>query len=91
MYYTNRRKRLMGLTSMLEWGLDLENPHKGFMVDVVEQLREALETGETSLSGAEKVRILKTITRAKVKAFMGGELDDFQTLSHLGKDLVAML
>ena len=87
----NHKERLMGLTSMLEWGLDLENLQEGFMVDVAEQLRTALETGEVSLSGAEKVRILKTVTRAKVKAFMGGELDEFKQLDHLGNDLVALL
>ena len=87
----NHKERLMGLTSMLEWGLDLENPHEGFAVDVAEQLRTALESGEVSLSGAEKVRILKTITRAKVKALMGGELEEFQQLEHLGNKLVALL
>ena len=85
------KERLMGLTSMLEWGLDLESPSEGFMVDVVGQLRTALESGDASLSGAEKVRILKTITRAKVKAFMGGELEEFQQLDQIGKDLVEML
>ncbi|MBN1169563.1 hypothetical protein JXA56_00925 [Candidatus Micrarchaeota archaeon] len=91
MYCTKTEKRLMGLTSMLEWGLELKDPEKGFMVDVVGQLRMALESGEASLSGAEKVRILKSITRAKVKAFMCGDLDEFQELDHIGKSLVALL
>ena len=92
MYYANQnKKRLLGLTSMLEWGLDMDDPHRGFAVKVVEQLRSALEAGHVSLSGADKVRILKSITRAKVKAFMGGETEEFQTLDHIGRDLVELL
>jgi hypothetical protein len=86
------KKKLMGLASALEMGMSAKD--MGFMVSTAEELVKALRTNDLGLSGDEKVRLVKSVCRAKAKAFLGGPGDNYKTyraLSTISSDLVRML
>ncbi len=86
------KKKLMGLASALEMGMSGKD--MGFMVSTAGELVKALRTNDPGLSGDEKVRLVKSVCRAKAKAFLGGPNDNYKTyraLSMISSDLVRML
>ncbi len=86
------KKKIMGLASALEMGMSESD--MGFIVTTAEELVRVLRTNEAGLSGDEKVRLVKSVCRAKAKAFLGGPGDDYRTyraLSTISSDLVRML
>jgi hypothetical protein len=83
------KKELMGLSS----ALDFDTSHAA-VVDAVSQLYAILKTQEVSLSMAEKLKVFKSVTKAKVRAFMTGQEDEyktFKTLDLISNDLVQLL
>jgi hypothetical protein len=87
------KKRLMGLTSALE--MVYYDPSKYEVVlDAASQLRTTLRESDVSLTIGEKVRVLKSVTKAKVKALLCGASDNyktFKTLDAISSDLVQLL
>ena len=86
------KKKVMGLASALEMGMSESD--MGLMVTTAEELVRVLRTNEAGLSGDEKVRLVKSVCRAKAKAFLGGSGDDYRTyraLRTITSDLVRML
>lgn len=88
------KKKLLGLTSALELGMNSEGMEYGFMITTAEQLKAALRGNGLELSGEEKVRIVKSVCRAKARAYLRGSDDDYRTykaLSAISTDVVKML
>ncbi|MDD5171607.1 MAG: hypothetical protein PHF60_01070 [Candidatus ainarchaeum sp.] len=87
------KKKFMGLTSALE--MAYEDPTRyGVVVDAASQLCDMLRQDEVSLTTPEKLRVMKSVTKAKVRAFMGGASDNyktFKTLDTISGDLVQLL
>ncbi len=87
------KKKLMGLTTALEMGY-VDPTRYDVVVDAASELCTLLRGQDMSLTMGEKVRVLKSVTRAKVRAFMGGTADDyktFRTLDSISNDLVRLL
>ena len=89
------KKRFLGLTYALETAVRHGDP-SGYdqVIDAAAELRNILRNEELGLTRTEKVRVVKSITRAKVKAFMGGTSDSyrtFKTLDTISNDLVQLL
>ena len=87
------KKKFMGLASALEMVYDDPSKYE-VVIDAASQLRTMLKGEELSLSMSEKVRVIKSVTRAKVRAFMGGNQDSyktFKTLDGISSDLVQLL
>jgi hypothetical protein len=64
------------------------------MVNTAEELLRALKASDSGLSGEEKVRVLKSMCRAKARAYLSGSGDDYKTyraLNTISSDLVQML
>lgn len=96
MFNETRRntKRLLGLTCALELGTNSDELKYDFMLNTAKQLQAALGNNHVPLTTAEKVRIVKSITRAKVVAYRKGASDDYRTfraLNLISTDLVKML
>ncbi len=90
---TKTKKKVMGLTSALEMAY-VDPSRYDVVVDAASQLCNLLKDEEVSLTMGEKLRVIKSVTRAKVKAFMGGRSDDyktFKTLDEISSDLVQLL
>jgi len=89
------KKRFLGLTSALETAVRYgDSSRYGHMVNAAAELRNILRNDELDLTRAEKVRVVKSITKAKVKAFMEGTPDSyktFKTLDTISNDLVQLL
>jgi len=89
------KKRFLGLTSALETAVRYGDPSQyGRMINTAAELRNILRGEDLGLTRAEKVRVVKSITRAKVKAFMEGTSDSyrtFKTLDTISNDLVQLL
>lgn len=86
------KKKVMGLASALEMGMSEKD--MGFMVSTAEELVKALRSNDAGLSGDEKVRLVKSVCRAKAKAYTSGPGDDYKTyraLRTISSDLVRML
>ena len=87
------KKKLMGLTSALE--MTYVDPSKyDMVVGVATQLYTTLKDPEVSLTMAEKLRVIKSFTKAKVRAFLDGASDNYRTfksLDAIGGDLVQLL
>ena len=88
-------KKFMGLASALESAMLYNDASRyDLMVDAAVELRNMLKGGEVDLSRADKVRVVKSITKAKVKAFMDGTPDSYRTfkaLDSISSDLVQLL
>jgi hypothetical protein len=90
MYVVASRNRLMFLAEALgcsSCGYDS-------MVDAVSEMRESLRTEAVSLSVADKLHVLKSLTRAKVRALRSGRQDGykaFRNLEAISGDLVQLL
>ncbi len=92
--YKRSKKKLLGLTSALELGTTSENLKYEFMLNTAEKLKSELRHKHAPLTCAEKVRIIKSVTRAKAKAYLGGRRDDYKAyraLNNISHDLVQML
>ncbi len=90
MYVVASRNRLMFLAEALE---DSGCGYDG-MVDAVAEMRESLKTEAVSLTVADKLHVLKSLTRAKVRALRSGRQDGyraFRTLESISGDLVQLL
>jgi hypothetical protein len=87
------KKRVMGLTSDVELAY-LDPTRYGIVVDAASQICDLLKDEEVSLSMPEKMRVIKSIAKAKVRAFMDGPADDYRTfkaLDSISGDLVRLL
>jgi len=89
------KKKLLALTSALETATAYDDTSKfDMMVDAAAQLKDLLALEGVSLSRADKVQLLKSFTRAKVRAFMTGTAESyrtFRTLETISSDLVKLL
>ncbi|NYZ73783.1 hypothetical protein H0O00_01445 [Candidatus Micrarchaeota archaeon] len=87
------KKKFMGLTSAME--MAYEDPTRyGVVVDAASQLCDMLQQDEVSLTTAEKLRVMKSLTKAKVRAFMGGVSDNyraFKSLDGISNSLIQLL
>jgi len=64
------------------------------LVDSASRLRNQLRRHQCELSHDEKVRIVKALNKAKVRALMGGTDDSFsrfRSLDSISSDVVALL
>jgi len=89
------RKRFLALASELESTLMFQDA-TGIqsMVDTALMLREILICEDLPLRREEKVRVLKTLTRARVRAYIGGSSDGykaFKALDGISSDVMAAL
>lgn len=87
------RKKVLGLTSALESAY-IDPTRYGVVVDAASQICSLLKDQEVSLSMPEKMRVVKSLARAKVQAFMDGPSDDYKTfkaLDAISGDLVQLL
>jgi hypothetical protein len=87
------KKKVMGLTSALEMAY-VDPTRYDVVVDAASQLCTLLKDEEVSLTMGEKLRVVKSVARAKVRAFMGGGADDykaFKSLDSISTDLVQLL
>ena len=88
------KKRLLGLASALEMGMESADMRNDFMLNTAQQLQVAVKGTHAPLSLEEKVRIVKSLCRAKAKAYASGLSDDYKTfraLSTISTDLVHVL
>lgn len=92
--YSSKRK-LLTLASTLETAAVYDDTSKfDLMVDAAAQLKDMLALEGVSLSRTDKIQLLKTFTRAKVRAFMTGTAESYRTfltLELIGSDLVKLL
>lgn len=87
------KSRLEGLSYALESTGDTPSDYEA-MVDAAVQFRDMLKGENISLSTAEKLQVLKSISRAKLRALRLGESDHyrtFQALDAVSSDLMQML
>jgi hypothetical protein len=87
------KKKALGLASALEMAY-VDPTRYDVVVDAASQLCTLLKDEEVSLTMGEKLRVVKSVARAKVRAFMGGTADDykaFKTLDEISTDLVQLL
>ncbi len=87
------KKKVMGLATALEMAY-VDPTRYDVVVDAASQLCSLLKDEEVSLSMGEKLRVVKSVARAKVRAFMVGGSDDyktFKTLDEISTDLVQLL
>jgi hypothetical protein len=91
----SRKKKLLELASALETAAVYDDASRfDLVVDAAAQLKDLVALESVSLSRADKIQVLKTFTKAKVRAFMGGSADSyrtFRTLETISSDLVKML
>ena len=83
------KSELLGLTTALDF-----DTSRAEVVDAASAMCAMLKTQQISLSMAEKLTVIKSVTKAKVKAFMHGQEDDyrtFKTLDNISNDLVQLL
>jgi len=89
------KKKLLAVTSALETAVAYDDNSKyDLMVDAATQLRSMLAGDDVLLTGSDKVRILKSLTKAKVRAFMQGTTESYQTfrtLDTITTDIVKLL
>jgi hypothetical protein len=89
------KKKLMALTSALEAATAYDDTSKfDLMVDAAAQLKDFVAVDGVSLTRTDKIQVLKTFTKAKVRAFMGGTPHSyrmFRTLETISSDLVKLL
>lgn len=87
------KKKILGLASALEIAND-DPSNYGVVIDAISQLTAMLKSSEISLTMSEKMQVIKSVTRAKVRAFRAGNSDDyrtFRTLDEISGDLVQLL
>ncbi|MDO8554432.1 MAG: hypothetical protein Q7S22_06500 [Candidatus Micrarchaeota archaeon] len=89
-----KRKEFFGLTQELEDAVDSGNICIGegcrcdTVIDTARQLRNLLSSNENmQLQRSDKVRLLKVISKAKVRAILAGTNDGRKTFDHL--DLIS--
>jgi hypothetical protein len=66
----------------------------GNLVDTASRLRNQLRRNHCNLSHEDKVRIVKALNKAKVRALMGGTEDSFskfRSLDSISSDVVSLL
>ncbi len=89
------KKKFLALASALDGAVASVDPTGlELVLDAAARLKDMVADEAVSLSSADKVRLLKTFTRAKVRVFMAGTADSyrtFRTLETMGSDLVRML
>lgn len=89
------KKKLLALTCALETATAYDDSSKfDMMVDAAAQLKDLLALEGVSLTRADKIQLLKTFTRAKVRAFMVGTTESYRTfraLETIGSNLVKLL
>ncbi|MFH1521116.1 MAG: hypothetical protein ABID61_05715 [Candidatus Micrarchaeota archaeon] len=91
MFVKNRKhrikaKKIMGLASSLDDSISVLNS--------IIELRSLLGTESIELTIPEKLHIVKSMARAKVRAFKSGHTDNYKTFKEIdliGTDLVNLL
>ena len=74
--------------------LALLEHEEGKLVDTASKLRNQLRRNHCNLSHDEKVRIVKALNKAKVRALMGGtdeSFSKFRSLDSISSDVVSLL
>jgi hypothetical protein len=87
------KKKVLGLTNALETAY-IDPSRYGIVIDAASQICSLLKDPEVSLSMPEKMRVVKSLAKAKVRAFMDGPTDDykaFKALDAISGDLVQLL
>jgi hypothetical protein len=87
------RKKVLGLTSAIEMA-NVDPTRYEVVVDAASQICSLLRDEDISLTMGEKVRMVKSVAKAKVRAFMGGSTDDYRTyraLDVISTNLVQLL
>lgn len=89
------KKRFLAVASTLETAVAYDDSSKyDLMIDAAAQLRTMLTGDDVALTRADKVRVLKSLTKAKVRAFMKGTTESYQTfrtLDTISTDIVKLL
>jgi len=86
--------KLSTLATALESAVDGDPSRYGTVIDMASQLRSMLRGETVSLSIAEKMAVLKSLTKAKLRALKNGAKDNyrmFKTLDIIGSDLIQLL
>lgn len=92
--FATAEPRISGFTVALESAVECDPSRYGVVVDMASQLRNMLLEDGVSLSIAEKMTVLKSLTRAKLRALRNGAKDNyrmFKTLDTISSDLVQLL
>ena len=87
----NVRKSVLGAASALEIAYDSDCLA---VVDAAARFCDILKDSEVTLTTAEKMRVLKSVAKAKVRAFMAGPDDKYKmckTLDAIISDLIHLL
>ncbi len=91
----SHKKKLLALTSALETATAYDDTSKfDLLVDAAAQLKDLVAVDGVSFTRTDKIQLLKTFTKAKVRAFMSGTPDSyrtFRTLETISSDLVKLL
>jgi hypothetical protein len=80
------------MVSALETAVQNRNSSK--VVNCASSLRNVLRTSEGHLSKDEKVRVVKALNKAKVRALLGGTTESYSTfkmLDSISSDVVTLL
>ncbi len=88
------KKKLLELTSTLETAAYDDASKFDLMVDAAAQLKDLVAVDGVSLTRTDKIELLKTFTRVKVRAFMAGTTESYRTfrvLETISTDLVRLL
>ena len=94
---TKPRKRSQAIPSYVSALEILENavaddlPRYGMVLGAAVQLRNLLLKQEHSLSSADKIRILKSVARAKARAYFDDDHRAFMTLENINGDITRLL
>ena len=90
-----KREHFFSLTSHLEDRVLATTQHLGAdIIDIASKLRNMLKENELALSRAEKIRLIKALNKAKVKAFLGGTGDYyrvFRSLDSISSDVLRLI
>ncbi|MFN7991559.1 MAG: hypothetical protein U0R44_05360 [Candidatus Micrarchaeia archaeon] len=87
------KRKVLGLADSLESAY-IDPTGYGTVIDAASQICALLKDSEISLTVSEKLKVLRSLNRAKVRAFMTGMTDDyrtFKTLDAISGDLVQIL
>ena len=89
------KKKFLAVASAFETAVAYDDSSKyDLMIDAAAQLRTMLAGDDVDLTRADKVRVLKSLTKAKVRAFMKGTNESyrtFRTLDTISTDIVKLL
>lgn len=84
--------RLMGLATTLETEVGNDPSRYDVVVGAAAQMRNMILDDGISLTMSEKLRVVRSVTKAKIHALISGaNYETFKALDIIGSDLVQML